>query len=359
MKRLPLSSISQIKNFLKGTMDEGVKLEIQTTKDKYDFIKTTLYWTKYNHLDRTDKHVVLMYLKFFTGYSKSHLKRCRKKWRKGKLFYNPTRKRNKFTKKYFPSDISLLIETDTLHDCLSGEATKQILEREYNKYKKINYGNISNISVAHIYNIRNNNNQYNTSEAKFFKRTKATPVNIGIRRKPEPNGKPGYLRVDTVHQGDFNGKKGVYHINIVDEITQYEMIGTVEKITEQFLKPVIEELLELFPFTIYEFHADNGSEFINRVVAQLLNKIHIELTKSRSRHSNDNALVESKNGSIIRKIFGRNYIDGRFAKEINKFNKEYLNIYLVYHPAGMQTIKLTLKEKLEKNMINGLRLMRN
>lgn len=308
MKRLPLSSISQIKNFLKSTKDAGVKLEIQTTKDKYEFIKTTFYWTKYNHLDKKDKHAVLTYLKFFTGYSKAHLKRCQKKWREGKLFYNPAKDRNKFSKKYFPSDIALLIETDTLHGCLSGEATKRVLEREFNIYKKINYGNISHISVAHIYNIRNNNQQYNTSEAKSFKRTQATQVNIGIRRKPEPNGKPGYLRVDTVHQGDFNGKKGVYHINIVDEVTQYEMIGTVEKITEQFLKPVIEELLELFPFTIYEFHADNGSEFINRVVAQLLNKIHIELTKSRSRHSNDNALVESKNGSIVRKIFGRNYI---------------------------------------------------
>lgn len=349
MKRLPLSSISQIENFLKSCDEAGKDFKIVTQKDKYEFIKTTFNWLKYNHLDKKDKHTVLTYLKFFTGYSKAHLKRCRKRWRRGKLFYNPTRKRNKFSKKYFPSDIALLIATDTAHECLSGEATQRILKREFEKYHKIDYGNISNISVAHIYNIRNNNNQYNSSEAKFFKRTQAVQVNIGIRRKPEPNGKPGYLRVDTVHQGDFNGKKGVYHINIVDEVTQFEMIGTVEKISEQFLKPVIEELLELFPFTIYEFHADNGSEFINRVVAELLNKIHVELTKSRSRHSNDNALVESKNGSIVRKFFGRNYIDARFAKEINKFNKKYLNIYLIYHrPCGFAENKIDGKGKIRK-----------
>lgn len=127
------------------------------------------------------------------------------------------------------------------------------------------------------------------------------------------------------------------------------MIGTVEKITERFLKPVIEDLLSLFPFTIYEFHADNGSEFINKVVVKLLNKIHIELTKSRSRHSNDNALVESKNGSILRKLYGRNYIDAKFAKEINEFNKKYFNIYLNYHrPCGFVENKIDAKGKIRK-----------
>ncbi|MGE4344844.1 MAG: hypothetical protein AB7F20_11295 [Geoalkalibacter sp.] len=50
------------------------------------------------------------------------------------------------------------------------------------------------------------------------------------------------------------------------------------------------------------FHADNGSEYINRWVTELLEKLHVELTKSRSRHYNDNALVESKNASVVRKV---------------------------------------------------------
>jgi transposase InsO family protein len=49
------------------------------------------------------------------------------------------------------------------------------------------------------------------------------------------------------------------------------------------------------------FHSDNGSEFINHTAAKLLNKLLIEQTKSRPRHSNDNGLVESKNGAIARK----------------------------------------------------------
>lgn len=349
MRHLLLGSIDQIEDFLNTNKELGIKLEISSTKDKYEFIRRVLFKFSYAGLDKGDKHVILKYLKYFTHYSKAHLKRCVKKWRQGKLYYNPIRSRNKFSQKYFPADIALLIKTDIVHDCLSGEATKRILKREFEKFGRIKYGNISHISVAHIYNIRNKNLQYNSSPAKFLSRTQATQVNIGIRRKPEPNGSPGYLRVDTAHQGDFNSKKGVYHINIVDEITQYELIGTVEQITERYLKPIVEELLKLFPFVIFEFHADNGSEYINRYTVKLLNKLHIALTKTRSRHSNDNALVESKNGSIIRKFYGRNYIAKKWAKKINQFNKNYFNVYLNYHrPCGFATDQVDSKGKIRK-----------
>jgi hypothetical protein len=332
MKRTPLfTSIRQMEEYLKTSKSTGLKVEIISTKNKYEFISNTLWDVKYRLRSKGEKHTILKYLNFFTNYSKSHLKRLANKWRSGTLKYNPGRNRNKFNKIYFPRDIALLIETDIVHGVLSGRATKQILEREYKIFGHADYANISNISVGHIYNIRNNNNQYVSSEAMYFQKTKGVSIDIGIKRKPNPNGKPGYVRVDTVHQGDLANNKGVYHINIVDEITQYELIATVEKISEKYLKPVVEELLKLFPFVILEFHSDNGSEYINKWVVKLLNKIHIELTKSRSRHSNDNALVESKNGSIIRKAFGRNYIHPKWAGYINSYNRKYFNIYINYH----------------------------
>lgn len=351
MKHLPLfGSISQMEEFLNTNKELGVQYEIISKRDKYEFIKNSLWAVKYNSLDKKDKHAALRYLKYLTGYSKGQLKRLVRKWRQGKLFFNPSRQRNKFARKYFPSDIALLIKTDVWHECLSGEATKKILTREFEVFGRIEYGNISHISISHIYNLRNRNQQYNSSEAKFFKRTEAALVNIGIRRKPEPGGKPGYLRVDTVHQGDWAENKGVYHINIVDETTQYELIATVPNISKQFLKPVIEELLKLFPFHIYEFHADNGSEFINQTVARILNELHIELTKSRSRHTNDNALVESKNGSVVRKMFGSNFIAKRWAEAINRFNRKYLNVYLNYHrPCGFATDQPDKRGKIKKH----------
>ena len=347
MKHLPIGSISQIDKFLKD--NKGMELEIISVREKYEFIRTVLVKNRYRNLSKKDKSLVSRYLRFFTRYSKGHLKKLIKKWKNGLLFYNPTRNRNKFSFKYEPADITLLIKTDIAHNHLSGPATKKILKREFEVFGKIEYENISKISIAHIYNLRNNNLQYGSSQAKFFKRTQATQVNIGIRRKPEPDGKPGYLRVDTVHQGDLNGKKGVYHINLVDEITQFEMIATIPQICELYLKPVVEEILKLFPFAIYEFHSDNGSEYINHAVVEMLNKLHIELSKSRSRHSNDNALVESKNGSIIRKFYGRNFINQKYAGLINDFNKEYLNTYLNYHrPCGFAEDIIDSKGKARK-----------
>jgi transposase InsO family protein len=238
------------------------------------------------------------------------------------------------------------------HGCLNGKATKEIMRREFAVFGKIGFENISGISVSHVYNIRNHNLQYESSPALFFKHTQATQVDIGIRRKPMPYGKPGFLRVDTVHQGDLEGVKGVYHINIIDEVTQYEMIATVSGISQQFLKPVIEILLSSFPFKIYEFHSDNGSEYINKIVAELLTRMMIDQSKSRSRKTNDNALVESKNGSIVRKLFGRNFIDQKFAPLINTFNKDYVNTYLNYHrPCLFPTEEINKLGKIKKKYI--------
>lgn len=253
-----------MEDYLKTSQKSGLKVKIISKKDKYEFINQTLWDGRYRSRSKKEKHVILKYLKFFTDYSKGHLKKLANKWRNGTLKYNLNRNRHKFGRKYFSTDIALLIETDKNHGCLSGKATKSILEREFKIFKKTDYANIANISVGHIYNIRNNSNQYKSSDAMYFQKTKGTPVNIGTRKKPEPNGKPGYVRVDTVHQGDLAKNKGVYHINIVDEITQYELVACVETITEKHLKPVVKELLKLFPFVVYEFHADNGSEYINR-----------------------------------------------------------------------------------------------
>lgn len=126
----------------------------------------------------------------------------------------------------------------------------------------------------------------------------------------------------------MNEKKGVYHINSVDEVTQWEIVASVEKITEIYLEPILLLMIEQYPFIIREFHADNGSEYINYTIADLLNKLLIKLTKSRSRQSNDNALVESKNGSIIRKHMGYFYIHQKYAPQINDFYIQFFNPYL-------------------------------
>ncbi len=215
-------------------------------------------------------------------------------------------RRHRFRTRYSTADIGLLALVDEAHDTLSGPATVKILYRGFHEFADVRYERLSSISAAHIYNLRKRR-EYRERRMNFTK-TRPTPVSIGERRKPEPEGRPGYLRIDTVHQGDLDGVKGVYHINAVDEVTQWQVIGATEKISEAWLKPVLEAILEQFPFQIRGFHSDNGSEFINHTVAAMLNKLLIEQTKSRPRHSNDNGLVESKNGAVIRKHMGFDHI---------------------------------------------------
>ena len=93
-------------------------------------------------------------------------------------------------------------------------------------------------------------------------RTRPTPVRIGVRKAPAVQGLPGCIRIDTVHQGDQDGLKGVYHINAVDIVTQWELVAAVERISEAYLLPVIALLLEGFPFAIRGFHSDCGSEYV-------------------------------------------------------------------------------------------------
>ena len=124
----------------------------------------------------------------------------------------------------------------------------------------------------------------------------------------------------------------------------------MERISEHFLLPILEQLIAAFPFSIRSFHSDNGSEYINHRVAKLLEKLRIEQTKSRARQTNDNALVESKNGSTVRKHLGYSHIPGRFATAVNRFTRGPLTDYLNFHrPCHFPTESIDAKGKRRKH----------
>ncbi|MEK7522993.1 MAG: integrase, partial [Patescibacteria group bacterium] len=340
-----LSHSNQLETFLEGSKEISFE-SLNSKKEKYNWIREILVRFDFRSLKKKERGVVRKYLKKISCYSDSQMTRLIKQYFKGKLIWR-TYNRNIFPTKYTPEDIALLNLTDNAHSCLNGWSTKKILMREYKEFKKEDYKIIKDISVAHIYNLRATR-QYQ-SHALTFTKTQAVKRNIGERRKPAPNGVPGYIRVDTVHQGDSEEKKGVYHINSIDEVTQWENAASVEKISEAYLEPILKIIIEQYPFVIIEFHADNGSEYINKVVVTLLNKLLIKLTKSRSRKCNDNALVESKNGSVIRKHMGYFYISQKYAPEINDFYIKYFNPYLNFHrPCGFATLKTDKKGKQKK-----------
>jgi transposase InsO family protein len=335
-----LISINDVKRFLKSS--DQVQFEKKYKTEAYQWIEQTLVKFGYMSLNKRQKGVIKQYITKMTQYSRAQITRLISQYIETGHVLQTDYQRNRFSKIYSDADIKMLAQTEELHEFINGAAIKKILKSMAKKDPS--YKNLSEISVSHIYNLRKSVCYKRIT--KVYTKTKPTTVNIGLRQKPQPNGTPGFIRVDTVHQGDRPSEKGVYHINTIDEVLQFEFIGAVERITEEHLIPLLKRIIQAYPFKILGFHADNGSEYINKHVVKLLNKLLIELTKSRPRHSNDNALVESKNGSIIRKWLSYGFIDKNFASDLNKFYFGCFNEYLNFHrPCAFATITTDHKGK--------------
>jgi hypothetical protein len=321
------SSLEQIRAFLGGSAP--VRFSGCGREEVYAWAEKTLVRHEYASLGKAGKGLVRQYLARMTGLSRAQVTRLISCYSTTGQVKAAVYQRTKFATQYTAGDLDLLAYVDKAHGNLSGPATRRILEREYEEYGQAAYVRLAVISVAHLYRLRNSAayRKRNTS----YQPTRPTPIPIGERRKPQPHGTPGYLRIDTVHQGDQDGRKGIYHINAVDQVTQWEIVAAVPQISEFWLIPVLEAILTQFPFVILGFHSDNGSEFINYTVAKLLSKLLIEQTKSRAYHTGDNGLVECKNGAVIRKHIGYGYIDARHAEAMDVFHRQHLNPYINFH----------------------------
>ena len=333
-------SLEGIRRFIEASQD--LRFEGKSREQVYAWVEQVLCQQQYHQQGKAARGLLRRYIEKMTGMSRAQVTRLIARFMASGQVRATEYRRHRFPQRYTRTDIELLAAVDEAHETLSGPATKRILEREYRVYGKPEYARLATLSVAHLYNLRHSR-RYRERVLTYTK-TRPAAVEIGERRRPDPQGRPGYLRLDTVHQGDRPEEKGVYHINAIDEVTQWQIVAAVPRISEAYLLPVLEELMRQFPFRILGFHTDNGSEFINRMVAQMLEKLRIEQTKSRPRRSNDNGLVETKNGAVIRKHLGYGYIDPSHAQALNDFYFSYLNPYLNYHrPCAQSEVSLDAK----------------
>jgi len=337
MQNAEMLTQEQIEKFLKG--NQSIEFSGQKRAEVYQFVERVLVGQQYAAQGKKARGAIRAYLSKVTGLSMAQMTRLIRQYRQAGVVEAVRYRRRRFATKYTSRDVALLVELDRAHDWLSGPATVRILKREYEQYGKAEYARLAGISVAHLYNLRGSEG-YRKLAARW-EPTRSSAISIGERRKPDPQGRPGFLRIDTVHQGDWEGAKGVYHINAVDAVTQWQVVGCVGRINEQFVLPVLEAILHQFPFRILGFHSDNGSEYVNHEVAKLLKSLLIEFTKSRANRTQDNALVEGKNGAIIRKHIGYGHIGAGHADAVQKFYTAHLNPYLNFHrPCGFATVSL-------------------
>jgi transposase InsO family protein len=337
MDETRLRTIEQLQQFLSATPEVAFtapRAGSAADNQRYEHISRVLARFDYPRRNKRERGVVLAYLRRTSGYGRAQLNRLVARWFDNRVAQHPLVKRYRapaapFARKYTATDVELLVEMDRAHEDVCGPAIAHLLQRAHTVYGDPRYERLADLSVSHLYNLRKRAD-YQAQRVSFVK-TRAVCNPIGLRKAPSPNGRAGFVRIDTVHQGDLDGVKGVYHITCVDEVSQWQVQACVQGISEAFLLPVLALILQQFPFEIVGFHSDNGSEFINGRVAKLLQKLLVEQTKSRSRHSNDNALAESKNASVVRKHMGYSHIPQKFAKPINAFYQEVFNPWLNLH----------------------------
>ena len=345
MGNAKLLSAAEIRRFLDAS--QGIDFDGTERGGVYQWIEETLQRYGYSRQSKEARGVLREFIVKMTGLSVPQVTRLIGRYLHSGQVREKEYRRHGFAQRYRPDDIILLAGVDQAHGCLSGPATKRILQREREVFGRLEFTRLANLSVSHLYNLR----QTTTYRRRYLVmgKTNPTQVAIGERRRPAPEGRPGYIRIDTVHQPERDGEKSVYHINAVDEVTQWEVLGCVAKISEHYLIPVLQAMLHQFPFRILGFHSDNGSEYVNDPVASLLEKLRAEFTKSRPRRSNDNALVETKNGAVVRKNIGYQWLPPSHAGEIHAFYQEWFNPYLNYHrPCGFATAKTDGKGKVKK-----------
>ena len=344
IKNIKVDDIKEIKKFLKDT--QALELEVIDKKERYKWIQKTLDKFDYVNKGKFEKGLIQKYIIKMSHYSKAQINRLIQEYKKlGVVEWNEYI-RNPKKKKYTEEEIKLLAQSDELHGYGNANALKCRLKLMSPMDQR--YTNISEISPAYIYKLRRLNSYLKHTQ--YYSKTTADSskkaTQIARREKPNPQGIPGHLRIDTVHQGDKDKIKGVYHINIICEVTQYEFVMAVPEITSKYILNVLKKAVEYFPFKILGFHSDNGSEYINKFVAKLLNELMIDQTKSRPRKSNDNALIETKNGSIIRKWIGYMFIDKKYTDLLNEFYSGCFNDYLNFHrPCGFSSTKINSKGK--------------
>lgn len=255
-------SLEQMRAFLAGA--GPVEFAAQGRKEIYEWVERVLVRYEYAGQRKAGRGLLRRYLEKMTGMSRAQVTRLIAGNTGTGRVKVAGYERHRFTARYTKADVELLAYVDKAHGNLSGPAARRILEREYEVHGIAANERLARISSAQIYRLRGS--EFCRQRNATYEPTRPAVGAIGQRRRPEPNGRPGYPRIDTVHQGDMDGMKCVYHINAVDEVTQWQVMAATPKISELWLIPVLEAMIGQFPVQIRGFHSGNGSEYIMIIV---------------------------------------------------------------------------------------------
>ncbi|MEO8597827.1 MAG: hypothetical protein ABI759_31195 [Candidatus Solibacter sp.] len=278
----------------------------------YAWIEQVLAGRSYESLDNQQRGAVRTLLRHGSGLSMPQITRLIRRYRQSGHVALPCEARRTFPVKYAAGDVELLVEVDRAHHCLSGPATRRILQREWQVFGKIQFARLAEISVAHLYNLRN-------SDVYLERMGQVPPLAAGespTRRQLPLKRTPGWIRVSALHQSNL-GAGTVYRISAVDATTQWEVVACAPAIDELSALRVLDTLQQQFPFRLLAFHSPNGGEAVDSKLATLLNQL------SASPRNLSRTCSAAPRGEILQ-----------------RFYDAHLNPYLNYHrPCGFAQIR--------------------
>lgn len=326
-----IRTLSEVRAVLDGTRALQFS-PAESVGERYAWIAAVLKRLRYAQLKRAERGLVLRYLQRFGGFSRAQLTRLVQRWlARHPLVLARSRPPNAFARRYTESDLDALAEVEREYGRLSGPATVVVLRRMFELYGDARFVRLRHLSSSHLYNLRRSAGYRARHTVRTKTRSDPRESTIAVRRAPLPEQRAGFIRIDSVHQGNLDGQRGLYHINAVDCVTQWQVVASVPTLTREHMLPVLAAMLAQFPFKVLGFHSDGGMEYVNHQVAELLESERIEFTRSRPRHCNDNALVEAKNGVVVRRQFGYQHVPESWAAKFSAFCREHLNPFLNLH----------------------------
>ena len=131
---------------------------------------------------------------------------------------------------------------------------------------------------------------------------------------------PGFVQVDLVsHEGGDNNGAFHYTLDATDVATGWTEAITLKSKGERIVAVALDQLRVRFPFAVLGIHSDNGSEFINHHLARWCTDRQITFTRGRANHKNDQAHVEQKNWTHVRRSAG--YLRYDTPRELDLLNQ--------------------------------------
>jgi len=249
-------TLEQVRQAVAGTQALEFR-RAEGDEGRYARIAQVLQRLGYRQLGRGDRGAVLAYLQRLSGFNRAQVTRLVSRWMPGgPLAKNYRAAEHAFARRYTPADVALLAEVDRAMGTLSGPAAVCVLRRQRDVFGDARFERLGSISMAHLYNLRKGAD-YRQQRVVLTKTRGDKAVTIGVRKAPAPNERPGFVRIDSVHQGDFDGIKGLYHINAVDASPSGRSWLRCRRLRGA---SAAEQMLAQFPFEIDGQHLGRGIE---------------------------------------------------------------------------------------------------